>query len=75
LEIPFQVEPLAGNSGTDAVDVQVAGSGIPTGLVGIPVRYMHTPVETASLADIDRMSRLLAFFISDLDTIDLSWKD
>jgi endoglucanase len=75
LEIPFQVEPLAGNSGTDAVDIQVAGSGIPTGLVGIPVRYMHTTVETASLADIDRMSRLLAFFISDLDTIDLSWKD
>ncbi len=75
LEIPFQIEPLAGNSGTDAVDIQVAGSGIPTGLVGVPVRYMHTPVETASLADIDRLSRLVASFIADLGTIDLSWKD
>lgn len=75
LEIPFQIEPLAGNSGTDAADIQVAGSGIPTGLVGVPVRYMHTPVETASLADIDRLSRLLASFICDLGSIDLSWKD
>lgn len=75
LEIPFQIEPLAGNSGTDAVDIQVAGSGIPTALVGVPVRYMHTPVETASLADIDRLSRLLASFVSDLGNIDLSWKD
>lgn len=75
LEMPCQIEPLAGNSGTDAVDIQVAGSGIPTGLVGVPVRYMHTPVETASLADIARLSRLLASFTSGLDTIDLSWKD
>jgi endoglucanase len=75
LEIPHQIEPLAGNSGTDAVDIQVAGSGIPTGLVGIPVRYMHTPVETVSLADLDRMARLLAVFISEADTLDLSWRD
>lgn len=75
LEMPFQVEPLAGNSGTDAVDIQVAGSGIPTGLLGVPVRYMHTPVETASLADIERLARLLAAFVSELDTLDLSWRD
>lgn len=75
LEIPYQIEPLAGNSSTDAVDIQVSGAGIPTGLVGIPVRYMHTPVEIASLVDISRLSRLLANFISEIDTLDLSWKD
>lgn len=75
LEIPHQIEPLAGNSGTDAVDIQIAGSGIPTGLIGIPVRYMHTPVETANLADIERVARLLAAFISQLDQLDLAWKD
>lgn len=75
LEIPFQMEPLAGNSGTDAADIQISGSGVPTGLVGVPVRYMHTPVETASLADIDRLARLLAAFVSGLDALDLSWRD
>ncbi len=75
LEVPFQIEPLAGNSGTDAVDIQVSGSGVPTGLVGVPVRYMHTPVETVSLADIDRMARLLAAFLVEAETIDLSWRD
>jgi len=75
LEMPYQIEPLAGNSGTDAVDIQVTGAGIPTGLVSLPVRYMHTPVETANLADIERVARLLATFISELDQLDLAWKD
>jgi putative aminopeptidase FrvX len=67
LELPYQVEPVPGNSGTDAWSIQVARSGIPTALVGIPVRSMHTPVETVCLRDVERTGRLLAEFIVRLD--------
>jgi putative aminopeptidase FrvX len=67
LELTAPIEPMAGNSGTDAWVVQVAGEGIPTGLLGIPVRSMHTPVETISPRDVDRAGRLLAEFIVGLD--------
>ena len=54
-------------SGTDAFAVQVARSGIPTGLISIPLRYMHTMVESISLKDVERSGRLLAEFIARLD--------
>ena len=57
LEIPYVTEPLPGQSGTDAWAVQVTREGIPTGLLSIPIRYMHTAVETVVLADIDRTAR------------------
>ena len=47
--------------------MQVAGEGIPTGLLGIPIRSMHTPIETVSPRDVDRAGRLLAEFIAGLD--------
>lgn len=74
-EIPFQVEPCAGITGTDAVDIQISREGIPTGLLGLPLRYMHTPVETLASVDVERSARLLARFIQDLDDINLEWKD
>jgi endoglucanase len=67
LEMSYQVEPTPGHSGTDAWPIQVAREGIPTGLLSIPLRYMHTPVETVSLKDIERTGRLMAEFISALD--------
>jgi len=74
-EIPYQIEPCAGTTGTDAVDIQISREGIPTGLIGLPLRYMHTPVETLAAVDVDRSARLLARFIQDLDDINLEWKD
>jgi endoglucanase len=74
-EIPHQIEPCAGITGTDAVDIQISREGIPTGLLGLPLRYMHTPVETLAVVDVERSSRLLARFIQDLDDINLEWKD
>ncbi len=67
LEIPSQVDPVPGASGTDAWGIQVTRSGIPCGLLGIPVRAMHTPVETVALRDIERTARLAAEFICRLD--------
>jgi len=74
-EIPFQIEPCSGITGTDAVDIQISREGIPTGLLGLPLRYMHTPVETLAAVDVERSARLLARFIQDLDDINLEWKD
>jgi len=67
LEMPYQMEPTPGASGTDAWPIQVAREGIPTALLSIPLRYMHTPVETVSLKDIERTGKLMAEFIAHLD--------
>jgi len=66
LEIPYQVEPIPGGSGTDAWAIQVTREGIPTALLSIPLRYMHTSVETLSLKDVERTGRLMAGFIGRL---------
>jgi putative aminopeptidase FrvX len=60
--IPFTVESLGRSTGTDADAVHISRAGIPTGLVSVPLRYMHSPVELASLADIDAAARLIAAF-------------
>ncbi|MBU0490951.1 MAG: M42 family metallopeptidase [Chloroflexi bacterium] len=65
-EIPHQIEPAPWVGGTDAVAIQVAREGIPTSLLSIPLRYMHTVVETVALADIERTARLLAHVIAEL---------
>lgn len=67
IEMSVSTEPHAFGSGTDAYAIQVAREGIPTGLISIPLRYMHTMVETAELADIERVGRLLAEVIVRLD--------
>ena len=65
-EISYNVEAMAGHSGTDAFAIQVAREGIPTMVVSIPIRNMHTPVEVVALKDITRAGRLLAEFIAGL---------
>ncbi len=66
-EISYQTDPIPGRSGTEAWAIQVTREGIPTGLISIPLRYMHTTVETLSLKDLERIGRLLALFIAGLD--------
>jgi endoglucanase len=63
LEIKTIPDPLPANSGTDAWEVQVANAGIPTALVNLVIRNMHSSVETVSLGDIHRTARLIAEFI------------
>ena len=60
---PYQVEAIARPTGTDAREIQVAASGIKTGLISIPCRYMHTPSEVVSLADTDNAIALLTEFL------------
>jgi endoglucanase len=66
-DIKIQDESLPGNSGTDAWAIQIANEGIPCALFSLPIRNMHSTVETLDLRDIDRTARLLAHFIVDLD--------
>ena len=66
-EIPWFLDITPSHSGTDAYPIQVTAEGIPTALVEFPIRYMHTPVESVSLKDIQRAGRLLAEFISSLE--------
>lgn len=67
LEIPCALEFTSANSGTDAVATQVTAEGIPTMVLGIPLRYMHTPVEVVAVKDILRLARLMAEFIRELE--------
>lgn len=67
LEIPWFLDVTTAHSGTDAYPMQVTAEGIPTALVEFPIRYMHTPVESVSVKDIQRAGRLLAEFIVSLD--------
>lgn len=66
-EIKYQLDPATGNTGTDAWAIQVAQHGIPTVLISVPLRNMHSPVETLDLQDIARAGRLMAHFIAALD--------
>jgi len=59
LEIPYQIEPLPTYTGTDADAIAFNREGIPTCVIGIPIRYMHTPVEVVSLKDIIRAKELI----------------
>jgi tetrahedral aminopeptidase len=67
LEIPHRMEAMPRHSGTDAMALQIVREGIPSGVVSIPLRYMHSPVEMVSMKDIRRAGRLLAEFAAQLD--------
>lgn len=51
-KIKYQLEAIAGPTGTDANTIQISKEGIPTGLVSIPCRYMHSPVEIVDEEDL-----------------------
>lgn len=60
--IPFQVRVTPGATPTDAGAMQINGPGMATGLLGIPLRYMHTPCEVLSLKDVEDCARLMAAY-------------
>ena len=66
-EIAYQLAASAKATGTDANAIQINRAGVATGLISIPNRYMHSPVEMISLDDIDHAADLLASFAEGLD--------
>ncbi len=67
LKIPYQVEADPRPTGTDARATQMARGGVATGLVSIPLRYMHTPSEVVDLEDVERCVQLLVEFAKSLE--------
>jgi endoglucanase len=65
--IEFTLESLGKGTGTDADAIHLSRAGVATGLVSIPSRYMHSPVEMVSLADVDAAARLIAAFARRLE--------
>lgn len=62
-EIPVQYEVMAGATGTNGWDMQIAREGIATSVLSLPLKYMHSPVETLDLSDIEAVASLLAAFV------------
>ena len=59
----YQVEVIPFMSGTDATDIQISGDGVITGLMSIPLKYMHSTVETVAVSDIESCGKLMADYI------------
>jgi endoglucanase len=66
-KIPFQASAAPRYTGTDADAVFTSRGGVACGLVSVPNRYMHTPVEVIHLGDLEQCSKLMAAFVARLD--------
>jgi endoglucanase len=71
-QLAVQVRGVPKATGTDANAIQLARGGVAAGLVGLPNRYMHSPVEVVSLSDLDHAARLLAQFCESV-TGEMTW--
>ncbi len=69
-DTPYQLSALGRAAPNDSNSVQVSRGGVASGLVAIPNRYMHSGVETISLADIDHAANLLADFAKSISADD-----
>ncbi len=62
-EMPYQLEPIAGRTGTNADKIALTRGGIKTAMISIPQRYMHTAVEVVDIKDVTATARLLADYV------------
>ena len=62
-DIPYQLEVMSGRSSTNADVIFTRRDGIPSGLVSIPLRNMHTPVEVVSPCDVEDVAKLLFEYV------------
>lgn len=66
-DIPYSIQAAPLRTATDADGIHLARGGVPTGLVSIPNRYMHSPCEMVATSDLFHAARLLAAFVQLLD--------
>ena len=66
-DIPVQPEVCPGSSGTNAEEIQVSRMGVATVLISLPIKYMHTPVETAMVSDMESVCRLVTECAAELE--------
>lgn len=66
LGIPYQFEVMEGHTGTNGWNMQTCLDGIPTSVVSLPLKYMHSPIEVAAEEDMEHTARLLTAFADGL---------
>lgn len=64
MDVQYELTPRM--TGTDADKMRLTGKGVPVSLVSLPLRYMHSPVETASIQDIEQEIELIVTMIADM---------
>ncbi len=64
--IPCQQEIMSGHTGTNGWEMQISREGVATAVLSVPLKYMHSPIETLSLDDLEHTAALLAAFVTDL---------
>lgn len=62
-QIPYQLEPISGTTGTNADSISVTKCGVKTAVISIPQRNMHTPNEIVSVADVENTAKLISEYI------------
>jgi endoglucanase len=65
--IPYQIQPAARGTGTDANVIQLTREGPATSLISIPTRYLHMPVELCNLVDLDNVVKLIAYTVKEIE--------
>ena len=70
LKMPIQHESSSRYSGTDTDVIFEVREGIPSGLVSLPLRYMHSVVEMADLGDVAQVVSLLTEFVQSITETD-----
>lgn len=68
-DIKYDIDVDGGDTGTDAWAIQVTREGVPTALLSIPLKYMHTSVETVNIEDLEATARLMTEFIKDVKEV------
>ena len=66
-QIPYTLEILSDYTGTNADEIQISREGVAVCCVSLPLRYMHTPIETVDLDDIEHCARLIAAYVLSLE--------
>ena len=64
-DIPYHTEDMGDDTGTDAENLASSRAGVPTALLSIPLRYMHTPSEVVCLSDVENTARLMAAMLTE----------
>lgn len=66
LNLSYEVEVMAGSTGTNGTDIQTSREGVATAVLSIPLKYMHTPLEVIDPEDITKTAALLAAFVENI---------
>ena len=54
-QIPYQLEVMSGHTGTNGWEMQISREGVATSVLSLPLKYMHSPIEVLSLADMEQV--------------------